>query len=129
MPTILAVSGSDVQESLPGTNLIPFLGGREQGDPNEVLYWRWRGQRAVRRGDWKWVSHPGDSVTGLFDLASDPQEKQNLLMEKQDLAGELESLWRTWNRRNVAPSWVKPELMDQFAEEYQHEGMMPYKTK
>ncbi len=66
LPTLMAVSNSDIQNSLPGENLIPYLKGEKEDDPSEVLYWRWMGQKAARAGDWKWISHPKSNFVGVY---------------------------------------------------------------
>ncbi len=125
LPTLLAVSDSDIPESLPGTNLIPYLKGEEKADPSGVLYWRWMGQRAVRAGNWKWVSHPKQEVVGLFNLEVDPEEKNNLLEKEPGKAAELEGLWNQWNRKNIQPLWRSPAQLDGMRKAYGNEGMEP----
>ena len=56
---------------------IDLLRGPEQKHERE-LYWRmkFREQKAVRSGDWKYLSIEGDEF--LFDLARDPRERANI---------------------------------------------------
>lgn len=55
--TALAVAGIDARPEwkLDGVNLLPFLTGKSKGSPHDALYWRFGGQLAIRKGDWKLV--------------------------------------------------------------------------
>ncbi len=123
LPTALAAAGAERPPCLPGENILPYLEGKKPGEqPSDALYWRWMGKRAVRAGDWKWVSDPLRNVIGLFDLSSDPSERHNLIMVYPDRAAELASLWKTWNRDNEAPLW-HPKQLEALSEQYGGEGM------
>jgi len=123
LPTILAVSGSDIPSSLPGANLIPYLKGEKKEKPTDVLCWRWMGQRAVRAGDWKWVSHPRKKVLGLFNLSDDKEENNNLIDKNPAKAAELESIWKSWNKKNTMPKWRSEQELEKMSKEYGNEGM------
>jgi hypothetical protein len=103
-------------------SILPYLKGRKPDeDPVDVLYWRYKGARAVRAGDWKWVSDPKEG-TGLFDLSQDLGEQNNLTQSDVDRTAQLESLWRQWNRNNVAPLWQTKGL-EMMRRAYGGEGM------
>ena len=124
LPTALAAAGKEIPASLTGANILPFLQGYEEGkDPTGVLYWRWMGQRAVRKGDWKWISHPRHEVLGLYDLSADPGENINLIESQPDVAAEMEGLWNQWNRENITPLWRTPAQMEMMNEQYEGQGM------
>lgn len=123
LPTMLAVADADIPCTLPGTNILPYLNGEKIGDPTEVLYWRWLGSRAVRVHDWKWVSDPRKNVKGLFNLANDMEEENNLINIYPEKAEELENLWRVWNRKNCKPYWYSDKAMKIMMNEYANEGL------
>ena len=123
LPTILAVAESDIPINLPGENLIPYFKGDKKDEPTDVHYWRWMGQRAVRAGDWKWVSHPRQNVVGLFNLAEDESEENNLLELNPEKAAELENLWKIWNKKNSKPLWRSEAELERMSKEYGGEGM------
>jgi arylsulfatase A-like enzyme len=82
---------------LDGEDLLPVLYGR--APPFErTLYWRManRAQRAVRRGDWKYLK-VGDREF-LFDIGWDPRERGNMAKKRPELLAELRTLWEDWNR-------------------------------
>jgi arylsulfatase A-like enzyme len=82
---------------LDGRDLLPVLTG--QAPPSEcTLYWRManRSQRAVRRGDWKYLKVRDKEY--LFDIGYDPRERGNMARKCPDLLNELRLLWEDWNR-------------------------------
>jgi len=129
LPTALVIAGATPPPDLPGVNLLPYLKGKKSNeDPVDTLCWRWLGWRAVRAGDWKWVSDPIKGEIGLFNLAKDVGEQNNLVQTQPEKAGEMEALWRRWNRGNAAPQW-HPKSLEAMRENYGNEGMNPIDKK
>ena len=56
--------------------MLPYLTGENKAPPHDALYWRWMAQSAIREGNWKLLR--GGDREYLYDLATDPSEKQNL---------------------------------------------------
>lgn len=110
--TCLAAAGVVAATGYPldGRDLLPVLTGK--GDATErTLYWRMgnRQQRAVRRGDWKYLKVAEREF--LFDLAYDPRERGNLARKEPALLGELCGLWETWNREMLpVPGHLTPPM-------------------
>jgi N-acetylgalactosamine-6-sulfatase len=85
---------------------IDILADLESDQPPQprTLFWRQRrGERtwrAAREGDLKRIwRHDGDAVEQwLFDLSTDPGEKQNVMAEHPAEAARLESLLVEWER-------------------------------
>lgn len=129
--TALAAAGIEVKPEwkLDGVNLLPFLTGRATGLPHEALYWRFGGQLAIRKGDWKLVKSEsveprigpggGGGLTNAFDfnvkpetagaelynLTTDPFERRNLAASEPAKWRELAEAWKRWNAELVEPSW------------------------
>jgi arylsulfatase A-like enzyme len=76
---------------LDGISLLKQHPGRE-------LFWRmkFRAQRAMRSGKWKWLSIEGNEF--LFDLSADPRERANLAKRQPGMFGELRSRFAAWDR-------------------------------
>ena len=96
--TCLAAAGVTPDARVPpdGENLLPVLTG--QAPPHErTLYWRMadRGQRAIRRGDWKYLK-VGEREF-LFDLAYDARERGDYAKKHPALLDELRAQWESWN--------------------------------
>jgi arylsulfatase A-like enzyme len=119
LPTALAAAGVAVRPEwkLDGVDLLPFLSGKETGAPHDALYWRLGGTMAIRKGDWKLVK-TGDgpldpdvaalsdlSTAGLYNLAEDIGEKNDLAAAHPEKAKELAEAWQRWNKELVRPLW------------------------
>ena len=98
--TALHLAGLNVPD-LDGKNILPQLKGETKEDAHRALYWRWVGQTAIRQGDWKFLLLGPRAY--LFDLATDKEEKKNLMKEKPEIATELGKLLDTWEATLPTP--------------------------
>ena len=120
LPTALAAAGIPLKSEwkLDGVNLLPYLNGKKTESPHEALYWRFGGQIAIRKGDWKLVKAPGfaagaaalegkASTQGaeLYNLTKDIGEKNNLAAAETEKFKELAADWIKWNAELVEPAW------------------------
>ena len=117
--TFLAAGGARADAAFPldGIDLVPLLARDAPPRPRQ-LFWRIRGQRAVRDGNLKYIRladptqlqiqgglpAPVYGTEFLFDLAQDPRERANLLAARPADVKRLSSAWEAWNRT------VLPEL-------------------
>jgi arylsulfatase A-like enzyme len=96
--TILEAAGVAPHPEYPldGISLLPVLRKPAATRPRE-LYWRmkFRDQRAVRSGDWKYLSIEGYEF--LFDLSRDARERANLSRREAGKFEELRSRYASWN--------------------------------
>lgn len=104
LATAIAACGGKPIAGLDGVNLLPYLTGKKSGSPHSALFWRFDLQMAVRMGDWKLSRHEQHGVR-LYNLASDPGEKNDLSARYPEKVKELQSAWDRWNARNVKPLW------------------------
>jgi uncharacterized sulfatase len=104
--TANALAGLPKDPVLDGVNLMPYLTGKNPDAPHEVLFWRWTTQYAIRKGDWKYITFGGSQY--LFDLATDPYEKQDLAAKKPEQAKALRSQLEQWTQTLIPPGL--PEL-------------------
>ena len=112
--TILAATGSTPPEgrTLDGIDIVPILSG-EKPPQERIFYWRvpflgdckpqlpyWQCsiQKAVRKGDWKYVRDGVEQVDMLFDLRTDPSERKTLTYEKPELVEEMKRLVASWEQ-------------------------------
>jgi arylsulfatase A-like enzyme len=117
--TALTAAGLDVKSDpkMEGVDLLPFLDGKNAGEPHEALYWRFGQQMAVRMGDFKLVRYDSnaDTLTGgrrqpvtaskLYNLAIDIGETNDLAMSMPEKVKTLQRKWDDWNKANVPPLW------------------------
>ncbi|MVO90671.1 sulfatase-like hydrolase/transferase [Streptomyces sp. p1417] len=91
--TLLELAGArpDPAHPLDGTSLAGhLLRGRPVGERD--LFWRVRGERALRRGDWKY--YRGKSGRDqLFHLGRDQREQADLAGREGALLAELRGAW------------------------------------
>lgn len=110
-PTFMDIAKVEYPESFDGKELTPLQGKSLipliEGHNRECapLFWEHEACRAVRQGDWKLVSLPGDSPDykgewELYNLAKDPTETNNLAEEHPDKLKEISKLWNTWAESN-----------------------------
>ncbi|WP_327176663.1 sulfatase-like hydrolase/transferase [Streptomyces sp. NBC_01335] len=95
--TLLEIAGARPAPAYPldGTSLGGYL-LRGEEVPERDLFWRVRGERAVRRGDWKYYRGKtgGDQ---LFNLRADQREQANRAAEEPELLAELRAFWERTN--------------------------------
>ncbi|RKT45480.1 arylsulfatase [Thiocapsa rosea] len=119
MPTLLEIAGTDYPKShegreapeLIGTSWNRMLRGQAQSprSDKDTLAWEIFGNRAVRQGDWKlrWQYEPlGKGDWELFDLATDPAERNDLAAARPDKVRQMVALWDRYVRTNnvILPS-------------------------
>ncbi|MCG6158106.1 sulfatase-like hydrolase/transferase [Rubinisphaera margarita] len=116
--TACALAGLPDDPALDGVNLIPYLTGQNEEVPHEVLYWRWLGQSAIRKGKWKYLR--SDTREYLFDLEADFEETNNLLKSSPELAASLHADLKVWADTQSPPGiWaMKSEGMSRNAAEF-----------
>lgn len=100
LPTVLDAVDADVPDEhrsrLAGETLLPLIKGNGRGDdPLVVTEKRVKGEDDLRIGlrtaDWKFIYDGSADERYLFDLESDPAEKENVLDANPDTAREFEN--------------------------------------
>jgi arylsulfatase A-like enzyme len=98
LPTMLAAAGLAPAATHPpdGIDLLPVLLGSEPARGRE-LFWRmkYRAQRAVRSGRWKFLSLDGNDF--LFDLGTDLRERANLASRHPETLNRLRAAFDAWS--------------------------------
>lgn len=93
--TAVALAGLPKDDALDGVNLLPYFSGESRDAPHEALHWRWLAQSAIREGNWKLLLAGPRSY--LFDLGTDPGEKQNLIAQHPEIAQRLQARLEAWS--------------------------------
>jgi len=96
-PTLLAAAGAKppVGVKLDGFDMTAVLQGKAKS-PRSEMFWERRNDRAARIGNWKWVESARGG--GLFDLATDLGEKNDLSERRSDLAAQLKAKFNAWKQ-------------------------------
>ncbi len=96
--TMLEAGGASADPAYPldGVSLLPVL--RDPAHTFErPLYWRMnhRGQRALRRGPWKYLRVDGHDY--LFDIPADERERANRAPREPARLDAMRADWEAWN--------------------------------
>lgn len=112
LPTVAELTGAKAPEKLNGISMVPTLlgekaAGRAQNN-HDFLYWEFHeggSKQAVRMGDWKLVRWPAtkDNKPELFDLKSDPGEKNDVAAKNPDVVSKIEAYLK--DARTESKQW------------------------
>jgi len=95
--TMLDAAGVAAHPDYPmdGISLVPVLENPRATIARD-LYWRmkFRNQKALRAGDWKYLALDGDEF--LFDLSKDQRERANLARRHPERLAELRARYAAW---------------------------------
>jgi len=96
-PTVLAAVGVAPPAGvvLDGFDMLPVLAGKTPSHRKE-MFWQRRNDKAARVGTWKWV----DSAKGggLFDLAADIGEQNDLSQERPEILKMVKGRFEAWRQ-------------------------------
>lgn len=100
--TLLELGGArpDPAYPLDGVSLAGYLLRGEEPKERD-LFWRVRGERALRRGDWKYYRGRG-GTDQLFQLAHDQREQADRAQAEPKLLAELRASWERTDSRPAA---------------------------
>ncbi len=117
--TAVAAAGLPQDEKLDGVNLIPFLTGKQEGEPHAALFWRFWNQAAIRSGHWKYLVL-GKEKEFLFDLSNDVHETRNVLGENPEVAANLRAQLVGWTGQILPPGLPSAPPNNQEGPWYEH---------
>lgn len=118
-PTLLDIAGVSYPQERNGKTLPPLIGkswrpmlAGQVDSPRsdrDYLAWEMFGNRAVRQGEWKirWEHKPfGKADWELFNLKSDPAERNDLATQHPEKVREMIMLWEQYAQTNnvILPS-------------------------
>jgi arylsulfatase A-like enzyme len=106
LPTLCAAADVTLPEGYTsdGESVLPAFLGKPMVR-TKPIFWEWRGtdvepdwwpRLAVRDGDWKLLSSPGDGRTELYNLADDPSETRNLAETEPELVARMAQTVDAW---------------------------------
>jgi arylsulfatase A len=99
-PSFLQIAGASPAKNTDGISIVPALKGQKQKQ-HEYLYWEFHeqgGKQAVLYGNWKGVklnvSNAANSGIELYNLKTDPQEKNNVASQHPEMVKQIEKLMK-----------------------------------
>ncbi len=95
-PTFTKLSGGKDAKNIDGISFLSELLGKPSQRQHTYLYWEFHelgGRQAVRQGNWKAVylniKDPTKRTLELYDLSKDPQEKNNIASQHQEVTSKM----------------------------------------
>lgn len=103
--TILSAGGAKAHKDHPldGIDLMPVLTGKKK-KIERTFYWRTiqrSKQKAIREGNWKYLQDEKGEY--LFDLLSDPGEKNDMKAKKEVIFSRLKQKLADWEKTVLQP--------------------------
>ena len=110
MPTFAELAGTGIPQTTDGLSFVPTLcpqgaAGSAQRQ-HEFLYWEFREQKAVRKGDWKCIQTGKNRPFELYDLSEDIEEKKNLAGTYHDILKQMVDFAHEAHTQNVMGRWL-----------------------
>ncbi len=105
--TAAAAAGQKLpaDRTIDGVDLLPFVTGQAGGRPHDTLFWRTDRYRVVRAGDWKLQVTERPRQDWLYDLASDPGEKNNRAAAEPARLAAMKAQLAEWDQAQRKPMW------------------------
>ena len=92
-PTILELIGAERPAETTGVSFAPtLLGKRQPSSEKHYLYWEYRGNQAVRLGNFKALRKKGTDVIELYDLGANDYEESDIATEQPDVIRQIEMI-------------------------------------
>jgi arylsulfatase A-like enzyme len=112
LPTLVGAASAALPpgRQIDGVDLLPYMTGKAL-QPRRALFWRSGGYEAVRDGDWKLQVSRNPQRIWLFDLSSDPTERDDLSNLRPDVLARLRSELRGHDSQMARPLW--PALLEE----------------
>jgi len=109
MPTLLRLTGYEANAhdfKFDGRDMWPLLTGEETEPQPRTLYFARGNSAALRHGDWKLVASGANRQ--LFDLATDPNEQNDLADKRPEKLAELSALLRAEQEKEKGAGLTRP---------------------
>jgi arylsulfatase A-like enzyme len=119
LPTLAELTGNPIPSDIDGQSAVPILEQPTKTQAPRALYWHYpfnvivkhpdhgtplTPHSAIRVGDHKLIWDWHGSLE-LYDITSDPYEKENLASSKPELVAALHGELKAWLKKNVAPRY------------------------
>ena len=93
MATFAEMTGAKLPVETDGISILPsLLGEQAVGHPQQkhkIMYWEYRSQTAVRKGNWKAIRTKQKDPWQLYNLETDVSESNDVAAQKESLVAEM----------------------------------------
>ena len=96
LPSLASVAGIVPEGEFDGIDVSGVLYNGENLE-ERPLFWRYRKQKAVRKGDWKYLKNEGTEY--LFNLKDDISEENNIKEEFPEIFHSLKTQLNDWENK------------------------------
>jgi len=93
LPTLLSIAGLSLNNNMDGIDFSETMFGLSPVE-ERALFWRYKGQQTVRKGDWKFLKLQDEEY--LFNLKEDIKETKDLMTVYPEKFKELRDLLYKW---------------------------------
>ncbi len=105
------INRNDLQEiELDGVNILPYLSGEKEGEPDRVLFNKSGDYSFLIKDGWKLQVDLIQNKKWLYNLNEDPTEQINLIESYPEKLNEFEKILNEKLSEQVKPIW--PSLLD-----------------
>ena len=101
--TAAAVADVKLPEHCEGKDLLPFLLGKKNPDPDEALFWHTHKTQAARWKQWRIVKYHEEPDWRLYNIEKDPAEKTSLAAIELDVVKTMDKKYHDWLRQMPKP--------------------------
>jgi arylsulfatase A-like enzyme len=122
VPTVLELAGRPCPADLDAVSLLPAMRGDAAAEDGvrELYFTRREGgaayggksYEAIIRGRWKLMQNDPYAPLELYDLAADPQERNDLAASRRDVVRELSAALQRHVRRGGRTPWQPPRAAE-----------------
>lgn len=115
-PTILAAARVTSTGSSDGVDLTPRMQTERRSEViHETLFWRTGPEYAVLAGNYKLLSNTRQGAfPWLFDLATDPSERNMLTFSRREVVVDLQKRYREWAAEMKPSAWPSKQVVQIF---------------
>ena len=116
-PTLLEIAGVPITHTIEGRSFLATLEGKQNNmEPARTIYFTRReggmeyggkAYHSIRQGDWKLLQNNPYQPLELYNLATDPQEKNNLIKQEPEIVQQLNKLLLQHIQKSGKTPWQK----------------------
>jgi arylsulfatase A-like enzyme len=101
--TAAAVAKTELPRDCEGKDLLPYLLGKEEQNPDEALFWHTHRTQAARWRQWRLMKYGADKKWRLHDIEKDPAETTDLAEANPKVLKTMAGKYHDWLKQMPPP--------------------------